>query len=486
MLGSSPPNLVAIDLGGESCRVSLLQWKGGAPQIELVHRFPNAPVQQGGSLHWNLSYILSQLERGLHRCAQHSPAPIAAIGVDGWAVDYVRLGSDQLPLAAPFCYRDLRTQAAETAMRSRISNEELFRISGVQPLRINTLYQLAADRIAGVPAHARWVNLPEYVLAHLGGRRVAEYTSATHTGLVDSTTRQWSSSLFDLCGSDIGAAPELVPTGTEIGTVQGSLHQLPAFASTRLIAPACHDTASAVAGIPAQGDDWAYISSGTWSLVGALLDHPILSPQACTAGFTNLGAAGGRICFHKNVNGMWLLQQVFAQLCPTPGMWPMTELLATCERVPTPAHLLDLDDASLLLPGRATGHRLEQDTMATRINAQRAQHGLEPLPQDASAMPIFASLIFHSLAQHYVKVLGDFERLTGRRIQRIWVVGGGSLNPLLNRLTAGATGREVCRGVAESSTIGNLAVQLATLEGEPNASSRIAHWARILTAPGQA
>ena len=229
-----------------------------------------------------------------------------------------------------------------------------------------------------------------------------------------------------------------------------------------------------MAGVPAQGDDWAYISSGTWSLVGALLDHPILSPEACTAGFTNLGAAGGRICFHKNVNGMWLLQQVFAQLCSTPAMWPMAELLATCERVPTPAHLLDLDDPSLLL----------QDTMATRINAQRAQHRLEPLPQDASAMPIFASLIFHSLAQHYVKVLGDFERLTGRRIQRIWVVGGGSLNPLLNRLTASATGREVYRGVAESSTIGNLAVQLATLEGEPNASSRIAHWARILTAPG--
>ena len=223
MPGSSPPNLVAIDLGGESCRVSLLQWKGGAPQIELVHRFPNAPVQQGDSLYWNLSNILSQLEDGLRRCAQHSPAPIAAIGVDGWAVDYVRLGSDQLPLAPPFCYRDLRTEAAETAIRSRISNQELFRISGVQPLRINTLYQLAADQMAGIPTNARWVNLPEYVLAHLGGRRVAEYTNATHTGLVDSTTRQWSRSLFDLCGSDIRAAPELIPTGTGIGTVQGQL-----------------------------------------------------------------------------------------------------------------------------------------------------------------------------------------------------------------------------------------------------------------------
>jgi len=473
MTGSNPPNLVAIDLGAESCRVSLLQWREGTPHIEVIHRFSNSAVTIGEELHWDLHRILSEIESGLVRCAEKTSAPIAAIGVDGWAVDYVRLTENGLPATQPFCYRDTRTEAVKAEFEQRCSAEELFALSGAQPLRINTLYQLMADQSAGVPATARWVNLPEYVLAWLGGRIVAEFTNATHTGLIDIATRNRSPEIFDLCGLSLDAAPELVPTGSQIGAVEGSLRRLPAFHETRLIAPACHDTASAVAGIPIDGDDWAYISSGTWSLVGTLLDCPIKTAAACAAGFTNLGAAENRICFHKNVNGMWLLKQTLHQLCPAENQWPMPGLIGAAEQVETPEGLLDVDESALWLQGN----------MASRINAQLRQRGLTPIEECASLMPEFASLIFHSLAHQYAMVLADAEELTGKRLKRLAIVGGGSLNLFLNRLTAEATGLELCRGAVESSTIGNFAVQLSALEGAPDSRRRIAHWAKALSSP---
>ena len=465
------PNLVAIDLGAESCRVSLLEWRGATPHVELIHRFSNSPVTISDSLHWDLSRILSEVEDGLLRCTEKTSARIVAIGVDGWAVDYVRLSENDLPIAQPFCYRDLRTEAIDAELDRRSSREQLFAICGVQPLRINTLHQLMADESAGVSSTARWVNLPEYVLARLGGKIVAEFTNATHTGLVDVAKRAWCPEVFELCGLNLGAAPELVSTGTQTGKAQGSLRNLPPFKETRLIAPACHDTASAVAGIPMAGDDWAYISSGTWSLVGALIDEPIKSAAACAAGFTNLGGAGDRICFHKNVNGMWLLKQTLNQLCPDENPWPMAELVAAAELVDKPEGLLEVDDPDLWAAGN----------MASRINSQLQRNGLRPIEEHPASMPAFASLIFHSLAQRYAIVLSNVEELTGKRLKRLAVVGGGSLNQFLNRLTAETTGLQVCRGVAESSTAGNFAVQLATLEGAPNSPERIAHWAGALS-----
>jgi rhamnulokinase len=471
MVGGNPPNLVAIDLGAESCRVSLLQWKHQTPHIELVHRFANAPFLQGEELHWDLNRILSELETGLLRVAERLSAPVGSIGVDGWAVDYVRLTGNGLPLAQPFCYRDTRTEAIEADLNGRYSAEQLFALTGVQPLRINSLYQLMADDKAGIPAQTRWVSLPEYVLARLGGRFVAEFTNATHTGLVDITTRDWSRAVFELSGLRLEAAPELVATGTDLGKVNGQLQRLPAFRETSLVAPACHDTASAVAGIPLDGEDWAYISSGTWSLVGTLLDRPIKTASACGAGFTNFGAAGDRVCFHKNVNGMWLLKQTLAHLCPEENAWPIEELVAAAEQVPVPDGLLDVEDPALWMQG----------DMPSRMNAQRIQRGFKPIEEHPSALPVFASLIFHSLADRYAKVLGNVEEFTGKRLKRLAIVGGGSRNRLLNRLTAEATGLELCPGAAESATVGNFAVQLATLEGAPNSGNRIAHWARVLT-----
>ena len=470
MPGSNLPSLIAIDLGAESCRISLLMGGNDKPHIRLVHRFANAPVARAESLFWDLDRIVQEIEAGLRSCAEQSTAPIASVAVDGWAVDYVRLNTDGRPIAPPFCYRDVRTETTLRAFEMCCSREILFALSGAQPLRINTQFQLMADQAAGIPASAPWINLPEYVLATLGGKRVAEYTNATHTGLVDMRNRAWSREVFELSGLHIDAAPPLVPPGTDVGTLR-SLGASPAFSGTRLIATACHDTASAVAAIPLEGDDWAYISSGTWSLVGTLIDHPITTPEVCTAGFTNQGAAGDRVCFHKNVNGMWLLKQTLAQLAPDAQQWPMRELIAAAERLPRPDALLDVDDPDLLLAG----------AMASRINAQRTAHGLPVIEETPNAMPQFASLIFHSLAARYAVVLRDAERLTGKRFRQLAIVGGGSLNYFLNRLTAEATGLELYCGVAESSTVGNFAIQLATWEGAPNSRTRVAHWSHVLT-----
>lgn len=190
---------IAIDLGAESCRVSLLRWRNGEPSVELIQRIANGPVERGASLHWPLQTILSGIDEGLRKAALSATEAIASIAVDGWAVDYVRLAADGLPLRDPFCYRDERTISAKESADLIAPPEMLFRRTGAQPLRINTLYQLLADAASGVDVRAPWVCLPEYVLHWLGGQRVAEYTNATHTGLVDLDTGEWSRELFELC-----------------------------------------------------------------------------------------------------------------------------------------------------------------------------------------------------------------------------------------------------------------------------------------------
>jgi rhamnulokinase len=464
------PNIVAVDLGAESCRVSLLQWHDRMPNIDLVHRFRNMPVAGEGFLRWELDRIVEELHIGLRRCAERCES-IASIGVDGWAVDYVRLGAQNIPLNAPHCYRDSRTELIFKQLQERGTNAELFHLTGAQPLRINTLYQLMADHAAGVSSETPWVNLPEYITGLLGGRFVSEYTNATHTGLIDARRHAWCDDAFKQCGLSLKAAPELVETGTELGALYGALRRHRAFESTRLVAPACHDTASAVAAIVMDRDDWAYVSSGTWSLVGTLIEQPVTTDAAYTSGFTNLGAAGGRTCFHKNVNGMWLVQQTMQQLCGDGNRWTMAELISAAERVEAPDDLLDVDAPELLLPG----------AMASAINAQRLSRGLEPIEERAAAAPVFAALIFRSLAARYAGVVRDIESLAGKALRRLAIVGGGSLNQFLNQLTAEATGLELHCGVPESATIGNFAVQLATLDGRPNAPERIAYWASALT-----
>ena len=468
---------IAVDLGAESCRVSLLRWLDGKAAITLVHRFANAPRKVNGGLHWDLTMIEAGLDEGLRKCAVIATEGVRSIAVDGWAVDYVRVDVEGKPLADPFCYRDERTLKAERSLHRRISPEKLRELTGVQLLRINTLYQLHADTLQGLPEGSQWLNLPEYILSRWGGARVAEHTNATHTGMVELYRRQWCREIFSAAQLDLAGAPKIVPPGTEVGKLSGPLTELQAFRDTVLIAPACHDTASAIAGIPATGNDWAYISSGTWSLVGTLVEQPRNGKEVADENFTNLGAVGDRICLHKNVNGMWLIKQCIDQWATDGRVWSVPELVAVAEAAARPHGVLDVDDPDLMLAGR----------MPQRINAQRARKGFAALDESLEGAPVFASLIFHSLAARYAKVLERVALHSGKKLKRLFVVGGASQNEFLNRLTEQATGLDLLRGSAESSTVGNFAVQMAALEGSRDPvtgvyAEQVSRWAALFVA----
>ena len=469
------PVLVAVDLGAESCRVSLLRWIDGQPEIRLVHRFANAARNEGDGLRWNIAAICQGVEEGLRVCAQLAPEGIAAIGVDGWAVDYVRLDSGGQPVADPFCYRDERTVNAQDLVHSRISANRLYQLTGVQILALNTLYQLQADR--PTEQSLPWVNLPEFLLHRLGGRRVSEYTNATHTQLLGVENQAWSREIFEAVGLDTSAAPPLVKPGTDIGQLQGHLAVLPAFRNTRLIAPACHDTASAIAGIPAQGNDWAFISSGTWSLVGCVLDSACVSEAGRSRNFSNQGGVGGKIYFLKNVNGMWLLRQCMEHWRSQGQDWTVERLVEACADFGAPPCLIDVDDPDLVLPG----------DMPARINAQLHRIGQTSVPEGPDMAARMTSLVLHSLAARYAAVLRDAASITGKTLKRLYIVGGGSKNTRLNQLTAKATGLQVLTGSTESATLGNFAIQLAALEGNYRngigvAANAVAEWAGMLAA----
>jgi rhamnulokinase len=306
------PARVAIDLGAESCRVSLLRWADAAPAVAVIHRIPNRPRRRGASLYWPLQEILAGLEEGLRKAAAMAPEGIASIGVDGWSVDYVRLVPGGKMLCEPFCYRDERTAESKRNADAIVAPFDLYQRTGAYPLYLNTLYQLMADPASGPEAdsekidkRAPWVMLPEFVLYWLSGRRVAEYTNATHTGLVNLKTGAWDAELFETLGLAFEAAPPLLPAGTVLGPIEGPLAALDAFRATEIIAPATHDTASAIAGIPAGLSSTAYISSGTWSLVAqsrrrrsprgtpSMPDTPILAPRAEGFSFTRSSTACG-------------------------------------------------------------------------------------------------------------------------------------------------------------------------------------------------
>jgi rhamnulokinase len=463
---------VAIDLGAESCRVSLLRWRDNRAEITEVHRIPNGPIECDASLHWPLGRILSGLEEGLHKAAADAPEGIASIAVDGWAVDYVRLDPSGRPLYDPFCYRDERTIAAKQKADDVLPPEEAFRRTGAQPLRINSIYQLLADDSS--VARAPWLCLPEFVLHWLGAPRIAEYTNATHTGLVDITTGDWARDLLAKLDLPAEAAPRIVAPGTRLGRMQGSLAALAAFHDTELIAPACHDTASAIAGIPADLDATAYICSGTWSLVGTLVAQPIATPEALGARYTNQGAATGGFCFHTNVNGMWLLKQCMEEWVNAGRKMTVDELVRQAAAFTSP-DTINVDAEPLLLAGN----------MPARINEQITATGHQPIPDIPDNEPLFARVIFESLAARYAAALGDLEQMLHRELRRIHIIGGASRNRLLADLTAQRTGLPVDCGQPESSTIGNFAVQIAASEEANGRATRegVRRWAGQLSNP---
>ena len=444
------PNLrckpyLAFDFGAESGRAVLARLQSGILTIEEVHRFPNEPVEYGGSLHWDAPRLWFELRKAL---AGVEEMELAGIGVDAWGVDYALLGESGELLQNPYHYRDRRTQGLMEEVFRRISKEEIYAATGIQFMPINTIYQLfAAQReTPGILAAAKQlVTIPDLFNYWLTGNAVCEFTNATTTQLVDPFRRSWATDLM----RKVGLRPELpasiIEPGSIIGTLRPSIAQNSSFARTPVIAPACHDTGSAVAAITAR-DGTAFLSSGTWSLIGTELDTPVVTPEALKLNFTNEGGVHGTTRLLKNVMGLWMLQGCRNWWRTQGQNTDYRELVELAAREPAFTHLVDPDDECFL---RATNMPAAIDDFCRRTNQPTA-----------SSPGAYVRCVLESLALKYRGVLGSLERLCGKRIEQIRVIGGGSKNRLLNQFTADATGLRVLAGSAETTALGNVAVQI--------------------------
>jgi rhamnulokinase len=444
--------VAAVDLGATSGRVMLGRIGPGGVSMEHIHRFPNEPVQLSTGLHWDLLGLFDEVLVGL-RAAQRSLAAgevIASIGIDTWAVDYGLIDADGELLGPPFCYRDSRTAKGVERVHAQVSPQELYAINGLQFLPFNTVYQLAAEQES-----TRWDNaqtmllLPDLLAYWLTGEVGAEATNASTTGLFDARTGEWAFSLADR----LAIARNLLPPLRQPGGVIGQL--LPEIAAktglpgaTRVVAVGSHDTASAVLAVPADGDRFAYISSGTWSLVGLELPEPILTEASREANFTNERGVDGTSRYLRNVAGLWLLNESIRSWNAGGSQVDLHDLLEAAAALPDGGPIVDPNDAAFLAPGDMPV-RLEE---ACRESGQQA-------PTDP---PGVVRCILDSAAQAYAETLADAVRLSGVTIETVHVVGGGSSNAFLCRLTARATGLPVVAGPVEATALGNVLVQART------------------------
>jgi len=436
-----------FDFGAESGRAVLARLQSGVLTTEEVHRFANQPVEYGGSLHWDAPRLWFEVRKALSFVDQ---LELSGIGVDAWGVDYALLDEGGELIQNPYHYRDRRTQNVMEEVFRKVPKEEIYRTTGIQFMPINTLYQLFAaqrDTPSLLAAAKYLLTIPDLFHFWLTGNAVCELTNATTTQLVHATERVWATDLM----VKLGFCPDLPAPIVEPGTVIGQL--LPALArnstlrGTPVIAPASHDTGSAVAAITAR-DGTAFLSSGTWSLIGTELDAPVVTPEALKSNFTNEGGVNGTTRLLKNVMGLWMLQGCKDCWTQRGLTSDYKELIDLASVEPAFAHLVDPDDESFLHPA---------DMLGAIDDFCRKTH--QPAPASEGA---YVRCVLESLAFKYRLVLRSLERLCGRRIEQIRVIGGGTKNRLLNQFTADATGRRVFAGPVEATALGNVAIQILT------------------------
>ncbi|TCO47893.1 rhamnulokinase [Kribbella antiqua] len=431
--------VAAVDLGASSGRVML--GTVGADTLELaeIHRFWNGPVRLGNTLHWDVLHLYRSMLDGLAQAG-----PLDSIGIDSWAVDYGLLDAAGRLLGNPIHYRDSRTDGVMERVLESVSAEDLYAITGLQQLPFNTIYQLAAEGL--LEQAETLLMIPDLLGYWLTGQVGAERTNASTTQLYDVRARAWSSELAQRVGVPIKVLPELREPGDVIGTVLPEETGL--AAGTPVIAVGSHDTASSVVAVPAGDERFAYISSGTWSLVGLELEEPVLSAEAREANFTNEGGVDGRIRFLRNVMGLWILQECQRVW----GSDDLPGLLRAAADAPPFAVLIDPDAPEFLAPGNMP-RRIEEHCRAT---------GQEPPRSQAATV----RCVLESLALAYRRTLRQAQTIADRPVDVLHVIGGGSQNELLCQLTADACGLPVLAGPVEASALGNVLVQARAL-GEP-------------------
>jgi rhamnulokinase len=445
------PLYIAVDLGAGSGRIFLCDVAQDTFELEEVRRFSYPARETGGHLRWDFQSIIAEIKAGLMDSGQRARElnrHILSIGVDSWGVDYGLIDASGNLIENPVCYRDARTQGVMERAVTRVPREDLFERTGIQLLPFNTVFQLFAHAKEGIPARASCLlMMPDLVNSFLSGRAATEYTNATTTQMLNVTTRRWDFEMVDRLGLPSRLLGELVPAGTDLGPLRPALADELRFETVRVIAPATHDTASAVAGTPLE-DGWAYISSGTWSLVGVERSSPLINGEVARANFTNEGGAFGTIRFLKNVMGLWILESCRRE-------WREQGLDVDYQSL--------LDDVASLEGSSAIVYPDDQrffnpPVMLDAILEQLTESGFSG--QFIARNPAFITrTILDSLALRYASVLRTIESLTERKIAGVHIVGGGSRNDYLNAATAAATGLPVRAGPVEATLIGNVLVQ---------------------------
>jgi rhamnulokinase len=443
---SKADTYAAVDLGASGGRVMVAGVGPARLDLTEAHRFPNVPVRLPDGLHWDVLRLYRDVLDGL-RAAAGGGGGIASVAVDSWGVDYGLIDASGALLGNPYHYRDGRTEGLVEKVADQIPPHDLYAVTGLQFIPINTIYQLASA--TGTPqleAARTLLLIPDLIGYWLSGRTGAEATNASTTGLLDVRTGSWSGRVLEA----VGVRPELLPPLHHPGEVLGPL--LPEVVaetglppSAVLTAVGSHDTASAVVGVPAAGERFAYVSCGTWALVGVELDEPVLTDASRTANFTNEGGVDGRIRYLRNVTGLWLLQESLRvwQRAGQPADLP--RLLAGAGELPPGGPLVDPNDPAFLAPG----------DMPARIREACRRTG-QPVPGGQAGT---VRCILDSLAAAFARTVGDAVRLSGRQVEVVHLVGGGARNRLLCQLTADACGLPVEAGPVEASALGNVLVQ---------------------------
>lgn len=449
---------LAIDLGAESGRVMAGLWNGATMQLEQVHRFANEPVEIGESLRWDVPRLWLEIQNGLSLAARRFGKKVVSVGVDAWGVDFVLLSKSSEMLGLPHHYRDGRTSGWVEAACRQVPRAEIFAETGLQFMEINTLCQLLALRKASpelLAAPDSLLMIPDYLHWCLSGEQTCEFTNATTTQCFHPVNRTWSRGLLEKFNLPTRMFKEVVPPGTRLGSLRASLAQRTGLdPAVAVIAPATHDTASAVVAVPAAHtgrNNWAYISSGTWSLMGLEIPRAQLSQRVLELNFTNEGGVDGTFRLLKKIMGLWLVQQCKRSFENRGGTMDYAGLAALAETEPALRSIVVPNDQRFLHP----------PDMPAAIQDFCRETG-QPVPESEGALVRCA---LESLALAYQRVLCGLEEINNGPIETIHIVGGGSRNDLLNQFTANACGRRVLAGLVEATALGNLLIQMRACGG---------------------
>lgn len=439
---------LACDLGAESGRVILGTLDNGRISVEELHRFPNGAVKVAGALHWDFERLLNELKLGMKKAADRQ-VPIASISTDSWGVDYVMYDERGLPMSPVWCYRDSRTAQGVEIVKEKVEWPVIFAETGIQFMAFNTIYQIVTEPAERLARARNILLIGDAFNFFCSGVARNEVSLASTTQLYNPVHNRWSRKLFGALGLREDMFAPLCASGSRLGPLKRNLALETGLPQIEVIASCSHDTGAAVAAVPAAGENWAYLSSGTWSLMGVEWPRPIINDQSRNLGFTNEIGCGDTVRLLKNIVGLWLIQESRRHWAKGGKKFDFAELEKQAAAAPAFVSLINPDDPRFLSP----------DDMPGKI-AQFCQETGQPVPATIGAC---VRCIYESLALFYRVVLRRVERLVGRKIERLHIVGGGSKDATLNQFTANAIKIPVLAGPSECAALGNLLLQACAL-----------------------